>query len=207
MAHLAGALGRPVWIALNEAPEWRWQRQRSDSIWYPTARLFRQQARGDWDKVFLDMAEALTHLLQRGSIASTSELFAPSNLPPVEVSWGELLDKISILEIKAVRMRQPASIANVKLELVHLSSILAGFAPLPTDIDGERTSLRAVNEALWDLEDAVRASDAEQAFDAKFVELARKIYAFNDERARIKKRINQMMNSRFIEEKEYPSRR
>ena len=53
----------------------------------------------------------------------------------------------------------------------------------------------AINEALWDLEDAVRASEAEQAFDAKFVELARKIYAFNDERARIKKRINQMMNS------------
>jgi tetratricopeptide (TPR) repeat protein len=206
MAHLAGALGRPVWIALNEAPEWRWQRQRSDSIWYPTARLFRQRARGDWDKVFLDMAEALTHLIKKGANASTNESLTVSKLPPVEVSWGELLDKISILEIKAGRMRQAASVANVKRELEHLRSVLADFAPLPADIDKERASLRVTNEALWDLEDAVRDCEAKKSFDASFVELARKIYAFNDERAQIKKQINLLMKSGFIEEKEYKSR-
>ena len=52
IAHLAGALSRPVWIALNRDPEWRWQRQRDDSIWYPAARLFRQQTLGDWGSVF-----------------------------------------------------------------------------------------------------------------------------------------------------------
>ena len=59
MAHLAGALGRPLWIALNEPAEWRWQRHQEDNVWYPTVRLFRQQITGDWDHVFLRMADAL----------------------------------------------------------------------------------------------------------------------------------------------------
>ena len=202
MAHLAGALGRPVWIALNETSEWRWQRQGSNSIWYPTARLFRQKTKGDWDKVFLDMAEALTHLLQKDPGQSISGF----KLPAVELSWGELLDKISILEIKAERMKGPASVVNVKRELEHLKSVIADFSPLPTTLEKERGSLRATNETLWDLEDAVRACEAEQCFDANFVDLARKIYAFNDERASIKKRINAVMKSCFVEEKEYRAR-
>ncbi len=67
MVHLAGALGRPVWIALNEAPEWRWGRDRTDNVWYPTARLFRQDSRGDWDGVFVRMAHALTQRLNERS--------------------------------------------------------------------------------------------------------------------------------------------
>jgi Glycosyltransferase family 9 (heptosyltransferase) len=63
IAHLAGALGRPTWIALSQFAEWRWQQHRSDSIWYPTARLFRQEAPGDWDAVFLRMAETLAKLV------------------------------------------------------------------------------------------------------------------------------------------------
>lgn len=59
IAHLAGALGKPVWIALNESPEWRWQRHRTDTVWYPSARLFRQKTRGDWPGVFADMAKTL----------------------------------------------------------------------------------------------------------------------------------------------------
>ena len=59
MAHLAGALGRPVWVALNDDPDWRWMFDRADSPWYPTMRLFRQEVRGDWDGVFAEMAAAL----------------------------------------------------------------------------------------------------------------------------------------------------
>ena len=71
MAHLSGALGRPVWIALSEAPEWRWQRYREDSPWYPTARLFRQEEKGGWDSVFSRMAGALTDVLvETGSLPS-----------------------------------------------------------------------------------------------------------------------------------------
>jgi tetratricopeptide (TPR) repeat protein len=206
MVHLAGALGRPVWIALNDTAEWRWQRQRSDSIWYPTARLFRQRARGDWDKVFLDMAKAVTHLLKTSADSSTSHALTPSKLPPVEVSWGELLDKISILEIKSERMRQAASLANVKRELEYLRSVLDDFGPLPPEIDRERASLRAVNEMLWDLEDAVRDCEAKQSFNENFVKFAREIYAFNDQRAGIKKQINVLMKSSLVEEKEFSSR-
>jgi hypothetical protein len=59
VAHLVGALGRPVWVALKKDAEWRWLRGRDDSPWYPTMRLFRQRAMGDWEGVFADMAEAL----------------------------------------------------------------------------------------------------------------------------------------------------
>jgi Glycosyltransferase family 9 (heptosyltransferase) len=64
IAHLAGALGRPVWIALNHNPEWRWQRQRNDSVWYPTVRLFRQETVGNWDGVFARMTAEMAQLLQ-----------------------------------------------------------------------------------------------------------------------------------------------
>jgi tetratricopeptide (TPR) repeat protein len=206
MAHLAGGLGRPVWIALNEMPEWRWQRQRSDSVWYPTARLFRQRARGDWDRVFLDMAGALTDLLKNKVDGSSEDSRMPTDAPRIDVSWGELLDKISILEIKSERMRQPASLSNVRRELDHLRSVLDDFGPLPVDVDKQRSPLRAVNEALWELEDEVRDCEAKQSFGERFVGFARKIYAFNDERARIKKQINSLMKSGLTEEKEFRSR-
>ena len=74
IVHVAGALGRPVWIALNKIPEWRWQLDRSDSIWYPSATLFRQEARGDWDGVFSRMAEALEKLFETRSTAPVSDV-------------------------------------------------------------------------------------------------------------------------------------
>jgi tetratricopeptide (TPR) repeat protein len=207
LVHLAGALGRPVWIALNEPPEWRWQRERNDSIWYPTATLFRQDARGDWDGVFLRIAESLKELTERRSIAAADEIADPPRAAPhVKVSWGEFLDKISILEIKAQRITSPAAVANVRLELEHLSKVLSDLAPLPTGVEEKRASLRATNEKLWDLEDAVRACESNQKFDARFVELARQIYAGNDERAKIKQEINTLMKSAFVEEKEHAAR-
>jgi hypothetical protein len=150
------------------------------------------------------MAGALTELLQTRAIAPTDGVASSPGVPPrVDVSWGELLDKISILEIKTRRMTSPASLTNVRRELEHLRAALAGHAPLPLHVERKRSSLRATNEKLWDLEDAVRACEADQRFDAHFVELARKIYEFNDERAKIKQQINTLMRSAFIEEKEY----
>lgn len=206
MVHLAGALGRPVWIALNEPSEWRWLRQRSDSIWYPTAKLFRQEASGDWDGVFLRMAEALNELPEPKRSASVNEGARPTESSPhVDVSWGELLDKISILEIKARRMTSPTSLANVRRELEHLSAVLSGLAP-PLHVEKRRSSLLAINEKLWDLEDAIRACERNQKFDAHFIELARQIYITNDERAKIKQEINASMKSAIVEEKEYQAR-
>jgi tetratricopeptide (TPR) repeat protein len=82
IAHLAGALGRPVWIALHQTAEWRWQRDRTDCIWYPTARLFRQEQDGDWDGVFLRMA----HALKQQVAASTSQtIIADARSAPLAV--------------------------------------------------------------------------------------------------------------------------
>jgi hypothetical protein len=204
-AHLAGALGRPTWIALSQFPEWRWQQHRSDSIWYPSARLFRQKAPGDWDAVFLEMAEALAKVVGQQEISVSNVTNSPMLPPRVEVSWGELLDKISILEIKAQRMTSPASLANVRRELEHLKSALNAVTPVPLHVERTRAELRTINEKLWGLEDAIRLCEAHGRFDSHFVELARSIYVSNDERAKLKRQINSLMNSAFVEEKEYRS--
>jgi tetratricopeptide (TPR) repeat protein len=191
IAHLAGALGRPLWIALNRTPEWRWQRQRTDTIWYPTARLFRQETNGDWDQVFSRMTEELAQLLQVGADASQERAFAARKPAPcVQVSWGDLLERIAILGIKANRPACRAAVADVMRELDHLESVVAGFEPLPSVIQAKWDALRTTNERLWDIEDALRACEAEQRFDARFTQLAREAQALNDERTRIKRDID-----------------
>lgn len=208
MVHLAGALGRPVWIALHTASEWRWLRDRADTAWYPTARLFRQKHAGAWDDVFARMAQALTdHLagrtaasLDAGPAPVPGEAAAPT--PQVDVSWGELLDKITILEIKAERLTSTAALANVRRELAHLE-MAAGADRLPPEVRTDYDALRVTNRKLWDIEDAIRNCEAEQRFDAEFISLARSVYIVNDERGRLKRMINQRMNSAFVEEKQY----
>ncbi len=71
-AHLAGALGRPIWVALRHRPDWRWLQDRPDSPWYPTMRLFRQRARNDWEGVFADIAAALRQKISRGEGAASA---------------------------------------------------------------------------------------------------------------------------------------
>jgi len=121
----------------------------------------------------------------------------------VPVSPGELLDKITILRIKAVRITDPAKVANVRLELELLektwaeSGCAAGCAP------SDERALHRVNEQLWDVEDRIRDKEAVQTFDRDFIELARAVYVCNDERAAIKKRVNLALGSRLIEEKSY----
>jgi len=204
--HLAGALGRPVWIALNRTPEWRWQRDREDCIWYPTARLFRQDRTGDWDGVFSRMVKTLAQLLEGRATSTAGAICNPTKWAPrVEVSWGELLDKITILEIKVERLSSGCSVENVRQELSHLKSSLARLGPLPQSVESKRVALRATNEKLWDVENAIRVCEAEQSFGERFVTLALNIYVLNDERSRIKQDINTCMKSSLVEEKEYQS--
>jgi hypothetical protein len=205
LAHLAGALARPVWIALNEAPEWRWQRGCDNCIWYPTARLFRQDSKGDWDGVFSRMRDALDKLLSNQTASGGSAVRDRSKLQPqMQVSWGELLDKITILEIKSERLSSPVSVENVRRELVDLETILRSNRLAP-EIETKRLALRATNEKLWDIENDIRGCEAEQCFDERFTALARNIYILNDERTRIKQDINACMKSSLLEEKEYRS--
>jgi len=119
------------------------------------------------------------------------------------VSYGELIDKITILEIKSRRIADPAKLANVRTELDLLNAIWAAHAASQTDIRDERARLLAVNEALWEIEDEIRLKEKAQAFDAGFVERARSVYFRNDERAAVKREINLKLGSQLVEEKSY----
>jgi hypothetical protein len=120
----------------------------------------------------------------------------------VPVSWGELLDKISILEIKAERIVSEPARGNVQTELAMLSAIAAQLADDPRLREWKRT-LKDVNEALWSIEDRIREKEAQAEFDQEFIELARSVYKTNDRRARIKREINLSLGSQLIEEKQY----
>ena len=120
----------------------------------------------------------------------------------VPISPGELLDKVTILRIKAARIAEPAKLANVRLELALLESTWRE-ACAGSELAAEERALQAVNERLWDIEDRIRDKEARRAFDQEFIELARAVYIENDERAAVKKRINLALGSRLVEEKSY----
>ena len=121
----------------------------------------------------------------------------------VPVSYGELIDKITILEIKSKQMTDPAKLANVRNELDQLNTTWAAHPAAATDIGDERARLLAVNETLWDIEDRIRLKEKAQAFDQEFIELARAVYFRNDERAAVKREINIKLGSQLVEEKSY----
>ena len=121
----------------------------------------------------------------------------------VPVSFGELLDKISILQIKSERMTDAAKLANVRRELSALEKSWMAHPAAGTDVARLRAELKAVNERLWEIEDEVRLKEKAGEFDEAFVQLARSVYFQNDERARIKKQINLALGSAFVEEKSY----
>lgn len=119
------------------------------------------------------------------------------------MSYGELIDKITILEIKSRRIADEAKLANVRNELDLLNATWANDAASQTDISDERARLLAVNELLWDIEDQIRLKERAQAFDQEFIELARAVYFRNDERAAFKREINLKLGSQLVEEKSY----
>ena len=119
------------------------------------------------------------------------------------VSYGELIDKITILEIKSAQIRDPAKLANVRTELDLLNATWAAHPASHDDIASERAQLLAVNQALWDIEDHIRVKEKAKAFDAEFIELARSVYFRNDERAAVKRAINEKLGSTLVEEKSY----
>ena len=121
----------------------------------------------------------------------------------VPVSFGELLDKIAILEIKSERIGDAAKVANVRRELDALNATWAAHPASTVDIADLRAGLKAVNERLWVIEDDIRLKEKAQAFDDGFIRLARSVYFENDERARLKREINLALGSAYVEEKSY----
>ena len=123
--------------------------------------------------------------------------------PLIPISWGELIDKITILEIKQTHIKSPIALANINKELSYLNEIVensTGVAELISDL---KQQLLDVNKRLWQVEDDIRDKELKQDFDIGFIELARRVYRLNDERAKLKKSINQVLNSELVEEKSY----
>ena len=123
----------------------------------------------------------------------------------VQTAPGEFLDKLTILEIKSERMHDAAKLANVRRELELLRETWAASPLSVRDVSALTAQLKTVNEVLWEIEDRIRAKEAERAFDAEFVELARSVYRTNDRRAAIKRELNVALGSEILEEKSYRS--
>lgn len=119
------------------------------------------------------------------------------------VSTGELLDKISILRIKQQRIADPGKRALVEHELALLTELSDGRIPATPDITRLRDELQQVNEALWDIEDAIRVKERNGAFDEEFITLARSVYQTNDRRAELKRELNLTLGSGIVEVKDY----
>ena len=134
------------------------------------------------------------------------------SLISVPVSFGELLDKMSILQIKTERMSDTAKLANVRHELEALEASWMAHSAAPAipgqpDLADLRAQLKAVNERLWVIEDDIRSCEKKQDFGTSFISLARSVYIQNDERARIKRDINLALGSDLVEEKSYQTYR
>lgn len=123
----------------------------------------------------------------------------------VPVSPGELIDKLTILEIKSERMSDAKKLANVKLELNLLSDTWAKSDYARIDISTEWSELKRINAELWDIEDQIRDEERHQRFGDEFIRLARAVYFINDDRAAVKRQINDKLGSKIVEEKSYAS--
>jgi len=121
----------------------------------------------------------------------------------VPVSPGEVLDKITILEIKSERMTDPDKVANVRVELKLLEETWAANINDDEVIRDLHAQLKEINEALWEIEDDIRDKERAKEFDERFIELARAVYFTNDRRSEVKKKLNLHLGSQIIEEKSY----
>ncbi len=202
IGHLAGALGRPVWVALKEPEaDWRWLHKETRTAFYPTMWFVRQQTPGDWWGVFISMADELRGILAAQKAVKTS---GPQNGPPLApVSVGEIFDKISILEIKLEKIPAGPKRANVEKELDGLQNVLVSLDVSHPDLPRLSAALKTVNLKLWQVEDELRADERTENFGPDFVARARSVYITNDQRAALKARINDITGSGLREEKHY----
>lgn len=121
----------------------------------------------------------------------------------VPVSPGEVLDKITILEIKSERMTDPSKLDNVRRELALLRESWVRAVHEDDKVKALHTQLKEINEALWEIEDDIRDKERQGEFDERFIELARSVYFTNDRRSKVKKELNEYLGSEIVEEKSY----
>jgi hypothetical protein len=123
--------------------------------------------------------------------------------PSIPVSWGELIDKITILEIKSERLISKPALENVRRELLRLTGIAGEVENREPKLVPLRAELKRVNETLWQIEDDIRVKEAERTFDQNFIALARAVYHNNDKRGVLKQQIDGLLKSDITEEKQY----
>ena len=121
----------------------------------------------------------------------------------INVSYGELIDKITILEIKAKRISDPEKVLNIGRELSLLEAVLSRHITMSPTVVGLTDELRIVNESLWEVEDEIREMERQLQFDDRFIELARSVYKTNDRRSELKRALNETLGSAIVEEKSY----
>ena len=121
----------------------------------------------------------------------------------IDVSFGELLDKITILEIKFARIKDEKKLINIERELSALTDTWLGAGVDIASVNSEREDLKQINETLWEIEDAIRRLEAENSFEDEFILLARRVYQTNDKRSEVKRRVNEKLGSTLVEEKSY----
>ena len=121
----------------------------------------------------------------------------------IPISPGELIDKITILEIKRESIVDKEKLSNINLEYMVLLETLENKIIASNEIDSLRIKLKTINKKLWDIEDQLRDLERSKTFNEDFIKLARSVYFTNDERSEIKKSINKLLNSEIVEEKSY----
>jgi hypothetical protein len=190
-AHLAGALGAPVWMAISSTPDWRWLCHREDTPWYPSMRIFRQGERFVWGPVFERMAAELRALAR-----------ARARVPSVTVRIGpsELIDRITGLPVKAERVADPAELSEVRGELAELIDARDRTTLAPAGLKGLTAELRAVHDALWTIEERIRHCERTGDFGADVGELARSAYEHRGRRSALRRRIDERLRAEIIGE-------
>ncbi len=126
-----------------------------------------------------------------------------ATLPVVEISWGEFFDRLTILEIKLEKLKDPDQRLSVQLMLTSLINSGHPIESFPAEIQTTTRFLKEVNSKLWDIEEGKRACERTKEFDSKFIELARSVYIENDKRAQLKREIDLALGSRLIEVKSH----
>jgi tetratricopeptide (TPR) repeat protein len=187
VSHLAGALDVPVWLALPFASDWRWGQEGDTTPWYPTMRLFRQPARGQWAPVFDNIRAELARLASGSPPVDAKSLEVP-------ISPGELIDRITIYEIDLDRSPDSKTTSNLRRTLQILRSIRDRRLPNAPRLVELAASLKDVNDHLRQIEDELRDCDHRNDFGPRFIELARSIHSTNELRSKLKRNIDQLLN-------------
>jgi hypothetical protein len=125
------------------------------------------------------------------------------NSPQIPISWGELLDKITILQIKLENLTSKDALKNVERESKQLQTTFIQYCPETIKVKQLEAELKKINQQLWDIEDKIRDKERNKSFDDEFIQLARNVYITNDERSRVKRKINDIFGSELVEEKSY----